>query len=126
MLIGDIAHGSLRRAVARFANRERRRLSTKHGADGNCIYASSHFLDFYALEYGGRGEVVEWWAKAVDLRADGSYEPNPPVPHHWFDMLHRSHYRHHGVALADGVYIDFTARQFNERAPYPLLWQEER
>lgn len=66
---------------------------TKEGATGQCVFASDTLL-FECDEL--QGDIVDGCVMG-DNR-----------PHHW--------------AIVEGINIDLTARQFDEKEPFPKVW----
>ncbi|RHR72412.1 hypothetical protein DWW69_16075 [Bacteroides sp. AF16-49] len=69
--------------------------ATKEGATGMCVVASDELL-FMCDEI--KGSVIDGYLEGDD------------TPHHW--------------AVVENICIDLTARQFDEKAPFPKIWKK--
>lgn len=87
--------------------------STSEGASDNCNHASDEFLHELLAEVGIEGEI-EHYGQSVEIdHVDYPYEMPYYVDFHWV------------VRVGDWL-IDWTARQFEEEAPFPAVWKGER
>lgn len=94
----------LRGLVARFCAKHPP-YATPQGAEGKCYDAANHFLNY--------------------LRAEGyiSYPEDLRGHRYLLDEVAVIAGCSHHAALIDDFLIDFTARQFDAAAPFPLVWR---
>lgn len=99
---------------------------TAEGADGECFEASREFLKFLD-RYGYQARIILLTDEdeATVLRVESSFRTKAYsyqfVPHHWYDNGCR--WAGHFVVQVGNVCIDWTARQFDPEAPFPLVYK---
>jgi hypothetical protein len=85
-------------------------LQTPDGARGRCQFASLAFLSLLEIQTGVIGNPVL-------LELDGFIRPQPAD--HPVEVTAR---HDHWVARVGDTHFDWTARQFDAAAPWPLVW----
>jgi hypothetical protein len=105
---------NLEKAVRAFLAQHRRVWNTQKRAYGSCQIASHEFHGFLR----GKGLRPTIWHITVDKQHDSYICPE------WYpDEVPPHGYNGHTVVYAGGVVVDWTARQYNPKAPYPLVFQ---
>jgi len=81
---------------------------------------SVEVVDFLCEKYKRNGFMTMVIAHevSINLSEEAHHLPLPELPHHFAGATIG-----HTVARVDGWYIDFTARQFDAAAPFPLVWR---
>lgn len=99
--------------------------NTTCGAAGNCCFASEDFMDMLGeLGLPKNSSKLEWY----DLQTDTSWHPSlgqvamdrARLP---FSNIDGCNF--HVAVRIGNVIIDWTARQFDEKAGFPAIWLDE-
>lgn len=92
---------------------------------GQCIEACDEFLHFLAT-HGVSGTIRTWNSPFFSatltkemLGDDVSLLPDNSFPFSWHGM------DYHAVVEVEGFLIDWTAKQFDLDAPFPMVWRLE-
>lgn len=85
---------------------------TAAGAENRCNIASDAFLHVLE-EYGIEGEIEHYEREILLDRKEYPYGALGDSSYHW------------AVRVGDTI-IDWTARQFDEQAPFPAVWKAAR
>lgn len=98
--------------------RWRRLMSDYKSAEphGHCVEACNDFLKLLE-EDGRKGGIVTWNATDEKLSAGDEPWPRKSFPWKWVDG-----FKFHAAVLIDGYVVDWTARQFDEDAPFPAVF----
>ena len=132
----DFFNGMLVQAIRRFA-KENKQYSISHVAEGACWEASKEFKDFWKDEFKQTNCEIQhvcFKATCTHHSCCNMFLKTGKVHHHNLDLIFpfvitRMHgydadHRYSFVKVGDKRYnIDFTARQFNEELPFPLVWE---
>ncbi len=94
--------------------------ASPEGADGSCGYATDLFLDIAEQLLPGAEIDEAHFGPARKITASDRYLYNE-APHPWY--LSGCKWPGHVVAIVGGWLIDWTARQFDPNAPFPLIFQ---
>lgn len=110
-----IKSAALRKAVQRFAEKNKEWASPKH-ADGECYFASSEFLK-YVRRF-----------RSVDIEGMGIYAVGDHPHYERFCGTSKApaYAEAHYVVKLGRLRIDFTARQFHPRFAFPHVWQDTK
>jgi hypothetical protein len=133
---------SLRNVVADFCD-ENYDLADPEGANGECTAATLLFYEVLIDDHGwdpqwldlGHEKSSWWWAGSTHPWDEclGSLEEDigPKAPHDYY--YNNGWNGHVCVCVSEKTldrggqtyFIDFTARQYSPKAPFPLIWKEE-
>ncbi len=91
-------------------------------ADGSCGTATDVFLDLVELLVPeARCDEAHFVPKEAWRRGINNLYAYTQTPHPWY--LDGCNWPGHCVPVVDGWYIDWTARQFDPAAPFPLVFR---
>lgn len=99
---------------------------TAEGADGECFVASKEFLKFLD-RYGENARIIMFTDEAeasvphIEKYFSVKVYPYQRVPHRWYQNGCR--WAGHFVVRVGDLCVDWTARQFNPEAPFPLIFE---
>jgi hypothetical protein len=96
-------------AIKAFQQENRKRWNSPKAAKGNCSDASYIFHDFLTK----RGFESEVWEIVLDDDHDRYICP------HWYP---NKDFEGHAVVYVGGVVVDWTAKQYDPKAPCPLVF----
>ena len=106
----------VRNAIKLFAETHKR-WATDWGALDECAAATSDFIDYLNL----LGLASRLRAKDYSFEVTSKSNPRPKTYKHTFGVS-----EYHSIVRTREFFIDWTARQYNSRLPFPLIILRKR
>ena len=140
--LNDIQDDELKYLIQLFLI-ENEELSDPDEADGRCVDTTIEFYEFlkaHGLDIGRfdwEGSAAGWWWAGEGSNKYRKKNCSYPPPHNYY---YNNGWAGHRCAwvrfpevelqednehLVKGYYIDFTARQYGEHVPFPLIWKDK-